>query len=279
MIKGVNEILSQFKQDDYSVKICSNLFSVVPFAPPFQFYNSMDGAASRLGNAGALAQANQIAGTEDVQKAVWVADALDTSDKLIAGYAGVKNLLSLFSDTPKARTFESDPQQATDAALKALGLAYMIYRLFPGSVTEKAKHFLEVPAGQEVGLYFAVAEVTLPFADNVAEGGAGLVQKLVSKHKGDIESKFASFAGGDQVKNAVSMLESLVKPLDEYVSKAKQYANPVADKIKQYLPSAMNLADSATGVMATGVDLMPIWSFLGGRLAAEACVYRASKGL
>ena len=41
MQKGINEILSQFKQDDYTVKLCSSLFSVVPFAPPFQFYNSL----------------------------------------------------------------------------------------------------------------------------------------------------------------------------------------------------------------------------------------------
>ena len=44
--------------------------------------------------------------------------------------SGIKNVFSLFgkSDSPKKRTFESDPQQATDAALKAMGLAYMIYK-------------------------------------------------------------------------------------------------------------------------------------------------------
>lgn len=277
MAKGVNEVLGQFKQEDYTVKLCSSLFSVVPFAPQFSFYNNLQGAAARMGaGADVVEKAAQIAASEDVAKAVWVAEALDTSDKLIAGYAGVKNLLNLFgSSAPAARTFESDPQQATDAGLKALGLAYMIYRLFPGSVQEKITAFKDLPAGQEAALYYATAEIALPFADNVVEQGSSVVQKLVNKHGGDIQSKFSQFAGADQVQGAMGMLENLTRPLDEYVNRAKQYANPIADKIKQYLPSAMNLADSATGVVASGVDLLPVWSFLGGRLAAEACILRA----
>jgi len=275
MSKDVNEILSQFKESDYTVMVCSNLFGVVPFAPEFKFYNSIEGAATRLDASDSLDRATEIAGTENTQKAVWVADALGTSGKLLAGYAGMKNLLSIFSDAPKARTFESDPEQAADAALKALGLAYMIYRLFPGSVQEKAVAFKDLPAGQELGLYFALAEIALPFADNVLESGASVVEKLVAKHKDSVSAKFAQFAGQDQVHHAMSMLDNLVKPLDEYVDRAKQYANPVAEKIKKYLPSAMNIADSATGMLATGLDLMPVWSFLGGRLAAEACVLQA----
>jgi len=37
MSKDVNEILSQFKESDYTVMVCSNLFGVVPFAPEFKF--------------------------------------------------------------------------------------------------------------------------------------------------------------------------------------------------------------------------------------------------
>ncbi len=279
MQKGVNEILSQFGPDDYTVKLCSSLFSVVPFAPQFAFYNSIEGAAGRLqATEDSVSKAKSLAGSEDVQSAVWVADALDTSDKLIASYAGVKNLISLFSSAPKARTFESDPEQAVDAGLKALGLAYMIHKLFDGSPVDKINSFRALPAGQEIGLYYATAEIALPFADNLVQGGANLVEKIIGKHKGDIQAKFAQFAGQEQVAHAMTLLENLVKPLDEYVSKAKQYTGPVTDKIKQYLPSAMNVADSATGMAAAGVDLMPVWSFLGGRLAAEACLSRAQKG-
>ena len=183
------------------------------------------------------------------------------------------------ADRPKRPQQKTgDPQQAVDAGLKALGLAYMIQKLFAGSITEKVNAFRELPAGQEIGLYYATAEIALPFADNLVEGGASVVERLVGKHKGDIQAKFAQFAGQEQVANAMGMLENLIKPLDEYVNKAKQYAGPVTDKIKHYLPSAMNVADSATGMAAAGVDLMPVWSFLGGRLAAEACLLRARNG-
>lgn len=279
MSNKVEESLGKYAEGDLSVKLCNTMFGVLPFAPEYKFYTSIDEAASRLGASPEVAaKAREIAATEDVTKAIWVADALDTSDKLIAGFAGVKNLFSIFSGTPRKRTFESDQEQATDAALKGVGLAYMIYKLFPGEITAKIANFKNLPAGQEAALFYVTGEVALPFADNVAEGGAGVIQKLMSSKQTDIASKFSGFAGAEAIGQATEVLGQLTGTLDQYVGQAKDYSAPMMDKIKGMLPGAAmvaNVADSATGAVASGIDLLPIWSLLGARLAAEACVQQA----
>ena len=284
MSATVQQSLGEFKSDDLTVKLLAGLYSVVPFSPNWVFYNNIQGAAQRLGaGPDVVSRAEAIAASEDVGKAMWMAGMLDTSDKLIAGYAGVKNLLSFFSSSSggNRRTFEADPQQALDAGLKATGLAYMTYRLFPGSVGDKVKQFRELDAGKEAAIYFAVGEIALPFADNLAEEGAELVQKLMNRNEGEIAKKFAEFSDQASFKQASEMFGQMVGPLGQYVEQAKGHVNPIADKIKGFLPfgaTLMNVADSATGVAATGADLMPVWTLLGARLAAEACVKRAMNG-
>lgn len=284
--KSLETILGNFKDDDYTVKLVSTVFGVVPGGPEFVFYNNIEGAANRLapGDAAVLEKAKQLATTEEMTKALWVADKLDMADAGLGVYSGVKNLLSMFggSKGPEKRTFESDPQQATDAALKAAGLAYMIYKMYPGGVGEKISLYRETPAGQELAIFYAVAEIALPFTDNLVEGGANVVQKLLSKQKGDMGSKFSSVVGSDALAQATGVLDQFTAPLGGYVDQVKGHTGPIAEKVKSFLPSAataMNVGDSVTGVAATGIDLMPVWRFLGGRVVAEACVLRAMRGV
>ncbi|MCB1308849.1 MAG: hypothetical protein KDK30_11740 [Leptospiraceae bacterium] len=280
MEKNVGETLGQFNDSDLTVKLLSAMYSVIPFSPGFAFYNSLEGAVQRYGGgAPQMAKAQEIAASPEVQQAVWMAATLDTSDQLIAGYAGVKNLFSFFSsNSGEKRTFEADNQQALDAALKATGLAFMIYRLYPGGVTEKVTQFKNTKAGQEAAIFFALGEVALPFSDNLVESGGNLVSRLMNNPNIDLSGKFGQFVGAEQFNQAKEMMGQLTAPLDGVLEQAKQYTGPVIQKIQSYLPSgggAMNIADSATGVAATGVDLMPVWTFLGARLAAEACAMRA----
>ena len=157
----------------------------------------------------------------------------------------------------------------------------MIYKLFPGDISTKIVNFKSLPAGQEAALFYVTGEVALPFADNVAEGGANVIQKLMNSKQSDIASKFSGFAGADAISQASEVMGQLSGTLDQYVSQAKDYSAPMMDKIKGMLPSAAtvaNVADSASGAVASGIDLLPVWSFLGARLAAEACVQQAQQG-
>ncbi len=282
--KTIEEILSKFNESDYTVKLCNIIFKAIPGLQPFQFYNTIEGATERIagGDASVLAKAKEIATTSDIKTAVWVTDAVDKADMGISVLTGVKNLMSIFGKNKGQSTIEADPQQAIDAAMKAAALSYIIYKIMPGAIGEKITHFRELPAGNELAAYYAMAEVALPFTDNLISGGAALISRLFSQHSGDMNTKFSSIVGGEGMKQAGQVLEKFQGPLAEYVDMAKDNTGTVMAKVRDFLPSAAtigNVADSATGVAAMGMDVMPVWSFLGSRLVAEACVYRAQKGL
>ncbi|MCB1173530.1 MAG: hypothetical protein KDK39_08200 [Leptospiraceae bacterium] len=275
MSNPIDTKLAEFKQDALTVKMMSTLFNVVPFTPEFQYYADLEGAVNRLG--GNLDKARELANGEDVANAIKIAGYLDTSDKLIAGYAGVKNIISFFggSSAEKKATFESDPQQALDAALKAAALSYLIYILYPGSIQEKVTAFRETPAGMEAAVYYALVEVALPFSDNLVDSGGNLISRLINSKDSEMASQFQKFIPGEAFTQATQVLSGLTEPLNGYLEQAKAYTNPFAEKVKGYLPSGMNVADSATGLAATGADLMPAWNLLGARLAAEAIALRS----
>jgi hypothetical protein len=284
MTTTLDRALGSFREQDYSVQVCRTLFSAVPGAPPFAFYADTAGAASRLavpGNGDLSGRIVTLAGDKSVERALWVADALDKADMGLAAYSGVTSLLRLFGGGagPKRRVFESDTQQAIDAVLKALGLSYMASLLMPGSPAEKAMRFAALPAGRDALIYYAVAEVALPFADNLAEGGAAAFSKLMRMVAGDGTSKFRQVMGADAAAGAAGMLEQLRRPIEEQLDQARRVVGPLTEKLKAFMPAALGFTGSVTGAMATGLDAMPIWRFLGARLAAEATVMRADEAL
>ncbi len=282
MREKLDTLMTQFKPDDYTVKLCNAVFTVVPFAPKFQWYSSIADAA-RVANADLsgdkLQKAKALAESEPVERALWVADALDTGDKGIAIFTGVKTAFGLFFSKDKKNAFESDPQQAADAALKALGMGYMIHNLFPGTVQEKLSLFKELPAGQAMALYYAAIEVAVPFTDNVLTGGGNVLSQLMEKAGKDNTARITSLAGAEGASQAMQIFESLKGSLETIVSKVGQYTGPIAEKAKQHMPGVLDTTDKVAGAVATGADVMPVWRLLGARLAAEACAVRAARGL
>lgn len=177
MTSPVDVALGAFTEQDLSARGCRTLLSVVPGARSFVFYSDTAGAAARSGAAldeGVKGRVSSEGADASVARALWVADALDKADKGLAAYSGAASLFRLFTgaSSAKRRVFESDTQPSIDAVLKALGLSHMAGRLLPGDLAEKAARFLSLPAGREALIYYTVAKVRLPFADNLAEGGA-----------------------------------------------------------------------------------------------------------
>jgi hypothetical protein len=278
MSRSVGETLGQFREQDYTVRLCQTLFSALPGAPPFVHYTDVAGAVHRLdpgAGAAVVARAEQLVGEEAAGKAVWIADALDKADAGLAIASGLSNLLSFFGGGRRRRTFESDTQQALDASLKLLGLAYMAYRLLPGTVQEKLTRLTALPAGREAMLYLATVEIALPFTDNVLEGSGNVISSLMSSASSGGAARFTRFAGASALGEATSMLEAMKQPLEQALTGVKGQIGPLTDRLRSYVPAALGAADSVTGALATGLDALPAWQFLGGRLAAEACASRA----
>ncbi|MEQ9365353.1 MAG: hypothetical protein RIF32_13995 [Leptospirales bacterium] len=275
----IDEMLIEFKQDDLTVKLCGGLFGVLPFAPDFKYYFNMKGAAATVGADAALAErATSLAARDEFAQAIKVVKALDTIDSGLGVFTGIRNVYSKIKDKERKRTFEADPQQAADAAVKLLGISYMIATLYPGGVSEKVSGFLQTRAGKELALYYASVELALPFTDNLLEGGANMLDNILSAHQGDMEQRFTAFASGTPLSDVQPILFQLKDQITAVLAQVKVYVDPLTARLESFVPQAMNVADSATGAAATAIDMMPAYRFLGARLAAEAAVLRASRG-
>ena len=275
----LDQVLGAYQESDYSVKVCQTIFSVIPQAPPFVLYRDVEGAVRRVipsASPELVAQAQQRAQAPGVAKALRAADALDAADAGLAVVSGVRNIFSLFGMGSSRRTFESDPQQAMDAGAKLMGLAYMVWNLFEGDAKQKAAAFMALPAGREAAIYFAVAEAGLPFADNLVEGGASVLGRLVGE-AGRAAPRFSAL-GGDvsSLAGAGGLLQMLSGSLGSVLDAAKGNLGAVTSGVSRFLPTVASAADSVTGAAATGLDVLPVWRFLGARLAAEACAGPAS---
>lgn len=280
MARDIDQSLAAFKEADLTVRVCRTLFGAVPGAPPFVLYSDLAGAARRLDAAispEALGRARQIAQTPEIDRALWVSEALDAGDVGLAVFSGMKNVFALLGGSrgERRRTFESDPQQALDAAVKLLGLAYITHNVFGGPVAQKPAQLLALPAGREIALYFGAAEVALPFADNLVEGAAQTVSRLLRAASGEGASRFSQVAGAESLRQAIGMIDSFRGPLEGVLDQARGSIGALPGRLQGFVPAALNLVDSAAGAAASGLDAIPVWRFLGPRLVAEACAQRA----
>jgi hypothetical protein len=175
----------------------------------------------------------------------------------------------------KSVGLENDEQQRNDAILKALGIAYMVWYAYPGTIAEKTKAFGKSPAGQTISIYYGAAEVALPFADNALVGGGNFIGSLFSKSGDSQVARLAGLAGGKSMDEAHKMLGSMMASMEKVAATATRYVAPIAKAAKEYVPGVMSGADKVAGVVASGADMLPIYQLLSARLAAESAARQA----
>ncbi len=280
MPHDIDQLLGEFAEDDYTPRLCRGIFRVVPFAPPLPHYGSLVEALKILrpeAKRRALDRARELTGTEPLQRALWMAGALDTADTGISLYSGLSSAVKLYRAREGERldALETDTQQAADAVLKGLGLAFIAYHMFPGSPAERAAAFQESETGRALMLYYAAVEVGLPFADNALLGGGQLLSSLYERYGADKIAELSGVTSEEEAQQAAGMLQQLMAPLEKLVSMAGKYLKPVAEAAVSNLPGALDVADKVAGVAATGADAMPVYRYLGARLVAEQAVARA----
>lgn len=170
---------------------------------------------------------------------------------------------------------ETDAQQRNDAIVKALAIAYMAYRAFPGTLQERTQRFVASPTGQNMLVYYAAVEVGLPFADNALLAGGNIMDGLLGDQVEAQVARLASLAGGRSLGEVSGMLQQLTGWMQTAVDTTAPYIETVAQGAQEYLPLGSSAADKIAGLAANAADVMPCYRLLGARLAAEAAVLRA----
>jgi hypothetical protein len=277
----LDEALLAFHESDVTARVCRALFSAVPFAPRLTPYRSLDDVIQALypqADSAMIARARALAAGEGTHRALQVLAAIDAADSGIALFSGLKGAVGLLRGQGAA-AFETDTQQGVDAALKLLAMSYFIHLMYPGPIPGKVQLFATTPAGQQLAIYYGLAEVALPFADNALTGAGQAVSGLLHRHGGDAAGKLAGAIGGQAAGEAQGVVGSLLGPIESVVQRVVPHARDAARSVSQHLPGVMGAVDKVAGVIATGLDALPVYRYLGARVVAESCVLLASRGM
>lgn len=279
MADSVSKSLEHFQEKDLTVKVCRLLFGTIPTAPSFVYYRDLMGALRRVApqySGEVPASMLEEIQSEPVNRTLWVADKLDIEDATLATYTGVSNLLSWFTGGQTGRhTFSADRPQAIDAVLKICGVSYITNKLFNGSVQEKIAQLIALPAGREMVLYLCIAEIALPFSSDVVEGGWDFASKHLQGAMSEGESRFGQVVGEKATGDLKETLGGMNHLLSQTMTDVKAHLGSIVSKLDSAMPKVFNITGSATGVMATALDALPAWRFMGARLAAEVSAVRA----
>ena len=264
----IDELLTAFDQRDYSVRLVRTVCKVVPFAPDLPDWFSMVDGLKEIDPAAkkpVLDRAIELSRARRPSALCGWCGSLDAADSGLGVFSGVKSAIAMYqAKTGQERldALETDTQQSIDAVLKGLAMAFVIYKLYPGSLTEKVSAFRGSSTGQAIIFYYAAVEVGLPFADNALLGGGTLVKSLFEKFGPDQQAKLAAVAGEEEALQAASMMQQLVVPVETMAGMAKEHLG--------------GIASAAAGVAATALDVGRQGRRRGGDRARTSCRSTAS---
>jgi hypothetical protein len=277
MNRSLSDALGAHASTDITVRVVNGFFHILPFAPAWRYPGSLADAAAALDPALAdriAARAEEIARQPGPQGALAAFDFLDKGDAGIALFSGLRGAVKVARGEGAAAALETDPQQAADAGLKAAGISYAAWKLFDGSLDEKARALLATEAGRAVLTWYVAADMVLPFADNLAAGGTELITELIDNQAAANVERLAMVAG-PELSGAAGMLQQLGGTLKNVAGQAATFAAPLSAYAKDSLPGILGAADRVTGVAATGADALSAYRCLGAVLVAEVCLAKA----
>ncbi len=255
-----------------TTKMCEAIFKVLPGAPTMPAYATLEECADAVNPhilPEVLEKARELGEAPGVKQATFAAKSIDTGDTGLTIVTGVRSALSLFLG-PKGPGAGSDAQQKTDAALKAVALAYIVTRLIGHEPKERVAILKTMPAGQELLLYFAAVEVALPFTEEVKAAQGRFIADLVEQRSKSIASKLLGVIGQEGITDAEETLVHLTASLDDLAMFVEPHANQLALSVKSVLPAAFGSGDALRDIVAAGADALPAYRYLVARLAMES---------
>jgi hypothetical protein len=271
----LNAELQGFRPTSVTARALDAILKAVPDVPALTPYTSVRDAAERsfggLPDAIVL-RAEQLADHAHIDEALFAAKSIDTGDTGLTIITGLRSAVSMFLGTVQSGV---DAQQRTDAALKALGIAYFVARLVPGDDERRLRLVLALPAGRELIAYYAAIEVALPLGAAATAAEGTYLQDLVEQQGKSIGSKLLNVIGKQGITDARELLDELTVVMDAQSLDMVPHTAALADTLRSVLPPIIDTGRALQDLVAAGADALPVYRMLCARLAAEACLARA----
>lgn len=266
---GIDEELGKFGANAVTVRLIGALLGAIPDEDALEAWGDTKGCCAHHGASGLVDEIRPLWSKNEVGRVLFAARSLDTGDTGITVVTGIRTALSLFMKDggPGAG---ADAQQQADAALKALGLSFIVASLFPGTPQERVRALAHMPTGRALLTTYAAVEIALPLGQQVQPR---TVRRLCEERGKQIAGKLMSVVGRAGLDEAQATLDALIEVLDNKVEAVAPHTERLADTLKSVIPNVIHgKGQTLADMIAAGADALPIYRFLCARLAAESQV-------
>ena len=270
--------LARYPDNSMTARAAGAIHMVLPGAPALPPYRSMIDVQlfclPELSNP-AFTRAEALLTEAGTQSVLAICQSIDASDSGLNIMNGLKSAFGLFFGGGAAAMLDPE-QQREDGALKALGLALIAQALMPGKPGDCLARVGRLPAWQSLVGYYGAIEIAMPFQAAVRMQEGRFVQDLVEEQAEAMIGRLAQGVGAADIDAARAVLAQLAPRLDQVALEAASYVDLIAQNIQGFLPlKVASKGSSLAGIAAFGADALPMYRFLGARLAAEGCLFRA----
>jgi hypothetical protein len=265
--------LQKFGPRSITARLCTTLLNALPDAPDAGSWTDLAGCLEATAPGSSLLnRVHTLAEEPAVGRALFAAKAIDTGDTGITILTGVRSALSLFLGD-KGPGAGADAQQAADAALKALGIAYLASQLIPRPPAQRVAILASLPAGQALVRTYAAIEVALPFGAAVVQANGTHVATLVETQSRKVAGKLLGVIGRQGVDDAQETLAELLSWMDQAALEIAPDGDELSKTLGNVLPGRLTAhTEALSDLVAAGADALPLYRYLCARLAAETRV-------
>lgn len=184
-----------------------------------------------------------------------VANAVDAADREIVRHLG-----------PDA--YLAEPQ-ADDAALKAVAIAGQFRHAFDGDALSVVRRVWQLPSGPLLVAVWAAVDVALPL-------GATDLRTLLAERELAQSRRLDAMAPSPGIEARRAVLEQLLPTLQREVDRSAARVAEIIAALSSFVPGVLPGTPGAAQTIAVKMDRLPIYKWLGARLAAERAVVEAS---
>ncbi len=263
-----SERLGRHDGDDTVSKLVSRVIGWAPGAPELPAWTEID------------AETEARASSRDARRVLWVLDALDEGEGVLSIASGFGTALRLAlgkgPDGERGGLTAMEARQWGDAAEKVLGVSLAVSLCFPGPPEARVAALRSMPAGRAVLSWLAMAEVLLPFADEVV---AGKVASRLEACRAGARAQLAAVVSEAEAAAADEQWPSLLAAVAELAAQRAALPFNAAGLLAEYLPSVFGVVDASAAVAAGAFDALPVYRMLATRLVAEVAVAGEFPGL
>lgn len=273
-VRGIARLhaeLASFPATSVTHRTLAVVRTVLPGDPVLPVYATLDEAAGAVFGgmpADLLREARRLCDDPRVDQALFAAKSIDTGDTGLTIVSGVRSALALFFSKGTGRSAALAQQQRTDAALKALALAYVVTRLVPLAPPVRVEVLKSVPAGRQLLAYYGALDIALPLRDEVEAANGTFVADLVRSQGRSLGDKLLGIIGRNGMADAEATLAALTSELDRAALAAVPHTTQLAEQIRSLLPMSATPGD-LFDLVAAGADALPCYRYLVARLAIE----------